>query len=86
MLLSRKYEPERATLKEKANDLHIKLHDMAHHKKGYDRFVSIIRKLLDVEVLTFSILRELIDRMEVYEAEGTGKKTPRYAGLGWVKS
>jgi hypothetical protein len=29
---------------------------------------------LELEVLTFAILRELIDRTEVYEAEGTGKK------------
>ncbi len=80
MQLSHKYELERATLKEKINELQIKLHDMDHHKKGYDRFVSIIRKLLDMEVLTFPILRELIDRIEVYEAEGTGKnRTQRVA-------
>ena len=53
---------------------------MDHHKQGYERFVSIIRKLLDMEVLTFPILRELIDRIEVYEAEGTGKsRTQRIA-------
>ena len=33
-----------------------------------------------MEVLTFPILRELIDRIEVYEAEGTGKnRTQRIA-------
>ena len=37
MQLSHKYELERAALKEKINDLQIKLHDMDHHKKGYDR-------------------------------------------------
>ena len=62
------------------NEIQIKLHDMDHHKQGYERFVSIIRKLLDMEVLTFPILRELIDRIEVYEAEGTGKnRTQRIA-------
>ena len=80
MQLSHKYELERAALKEKINDIQIKLHDMDHHKQGYERFVSIIRKLLDMEVLTFPILRELIDRIEVYEAEGTGKsRTQRIA-------
>ena len=80
MQLSHKYELERAALKERINEIQIKLHDMDHHKKGYDRFVSIIRKLLDMEVLTFPILRELIDRIEVYEAEGTGKsRTQRIA-------
>ena len=80
MQLSHKYELERAALKEKINEIQIKLHDMDHHKQGYERFVSIIRKLLDMEVLTFPILRELIERIEVYEAEGTGKsRTQRIA-------
>lgn len=80
MQLSHKYELERVALKERINEIQIKLHDMDHHKQGYERFVSIIRKLLDMEVLTFPILRELIDRIEVYEAEGTGKnRTQRVA-------
>ena len=80
MQLSYKYEMERVALKERINEIQIKLHDMDHHKQGYERFVSIIRKLLDMEVLTFPILRELIDRIEVYEAEGTGKsRTQRIA-------
>ena len=80
MQLSHKYEMERVALKERINEIQIKLHDMDHHKQGYEQFVSIIRKLLDMEVLTFPILRELIDRIEVYEAEGTGKsRTQRIA-------
>ena len=80
MQLSHKYEMERVALKERINEIQIKLHDMDHHKQGYERFVSIIRKLLDMEVLTFPILRELIDRIEVYEAEGSGKsRTQRIA-------
>lgn len=80
MQLSHKYELERVALKERINEIQIKLNDMDHHKQGYERFVSIIRKLLDMEVLTFPILRELIDRIEVYEAEGTGKsRTQRIA-------
>ena len=80
MQLSHKYEMERVALKERINEIQIKLHDMDHHKQGYERFVSIIRKLLDMEVLTFPILRELIDRIEVYEAEGIGKsRTQRIA-------
>ena len=91
MQLSHKYEMERVALKERINEIQIKLHDMDHHKQGYERFVSIIRKLLDMEVLTFPILRELIDRIEVYEAEGTGKsRTQRiaiyYRFVGYLES
>ena len=42
--------------------------------------VSIVRKLLEMEIITPAILRELIDRIEVYESQGTGKdKTQRIA-------
>ena len=61
-------------LKQKISDLQIKLHDMDHHRKGRDRFVSIVRKLLEMEIITPAILRELIDRIEVYETQGTGKE------------
>ena len=50
MQLSHKYEMERVALKERINEIQIKLHDMEHQKQGYERFVSIIRKLLDMEV------------------------------------
>ena len=49
MQLSHKYELERAALKERINEIQIKLHDMDHRKQGYERFVSIIRKLLDIK-------------------------------------
>ena len=55
MQLSHKYEMERVALKERINEIQIKLHDMDHHKQGYERFVSIIRRLLDMEVLTFPV-------------------------------
>ena len=73
MQLSRKYEEERVVLKQKISDLQTKLQDMDHHKKGRERFVAIIRKLLEMQTLTPSVIRELIDRIEVYEVEGTGK-------------
>lgn len=73
MQLSHKYEVERMALKQKISDLQIKLHDMDHHRKGRDRFVSIVRKLLEMKIITPAILRELIDRIEVYETQGTGK-------------
>ena len=71
--LSRKYEEERVTLKQKIGDLQAKLQDIDHHKKGRERFVAIIRKLLEMQTLTPMVIRELIDRIEVYEVEGKGK-------------
>ena len=79
MQFSRKYESEHMTLKQKISDLQIKLHDM-DLRKGRDRFVSIVRKLREMEIITPAILQERIDRIEVYETEGTGKnRTQRIA-------
>ena len=55
--LSHKYELERAALQEKNSDIQIKLHDIDHHKQRYERFVSIIRKLLDIVKNILFLLR-----------------------------
>lgn len=73
MQLSHKYEVERMTLKEKIANLQIQLRDLDSNKKGRERFVSIVRRLLEMKTLTPTILRELIDHIDVYETEGTGK-------------
>ena len=73
MQLSHKYEVERMTLKEKIANLQIQLRDLDSNKKGRERFVSIVRKLLEMDILTPTILRELIDHIDVYETEGTGR-------------
>ena len=74
MQLSQKYEAERVTLKQKINDLQNKLNNMDHHHKDREQFISIIRKLLKMQTLTPTILRELIDHIDVYETEGSGKE------------
>ena len=38
-----------------------------------DRFIAAIRKFIEMERLTAPLLRELIDKIVVYETEGTGK-------------
>ena len=43
-----------------------------------DMFISAIRKFLDMETITAPLIHELIDHIDVYEAEGKGKnKTQR---------
>ena len=40
---------------------------------GRDNFVGAIRKFMEMQTLTPVLLRELIDRIDVYETEGVGK-------------
>lgn len=90
MQLSHKYEVERLELKAKISDLRQRLNDLGAMRKKKDNFLSAIRKFMEMETLTAPLLRELIDRIEVYETEGTGKnRTQRivihYRFVGYIE-
>ena len=43
-----------------------------------DMFIGAVRKFLDMDTITAPLIHELIDHIDVYEAEGKGKnKTQR---------
>ena len=80
MQLSHEYEVERMELKEKIGALRDKLTalDGQQHKK--DAFLAAVRKFMEMGTLTAPLLRELIDHIDVYQTEGTGKdRTQRLA-------
>lgn len=90
MQLSHKYEVERMELKEKISDLRQKLNDLDAMRQNKDNFLSAVRKFMEMETLTAPLLRELIDRIEVYEVEGSGKnRTQRivihYRFVGYIE-
>ena len=44
-----------------------------------DQFVHAIRKFMEMQTLSAPLLRELIDHIDVYKTEGTGKnRTPAH--------
>ncbi len=73
MQLSHKYEVERMELKAKIAAMRKKLSDLGTQEQGREAFIAAIRKFLQMETLTAPLLRELIDHIDVYETEGTGK-------------
>jgi len=80
MQLSHKYEVERLELKQKAAELRDKLASMTSRQRDRDAFIAAIRKFMEMDKLTAPLLRELIDHIDVYETEGTGKnRTQRIA-------
>lgn len=90
MQLSHKYEVERMGLKTKISDLRQKLNDLDAMQQNKDNFLSAVRKFMEMETLTAPLLRELIDRIEVHETEGTGKnRTQRivihYRFVGYIE-
>ena len=90
MALSHKYEVERLELKAAITAARQKLAGLDDQQRGKEMFVRAIRKFMQMETLTAPLLQELIDHIDVYETEGSGKnKTQRiviyYRFVGYIE-
>ena len=88
--LSHKYEVERLELKEKISKLHARLAAMEEQSQNSNAFLAAIRKFMEMKTLTAPLLQELIDHIDVYEAQGSGKsRTQRiviyYRFVGYIE-
>lgn len=73
MELSHKYEVERMELKSKISALHREISELDGIRENKEHFIRAIRKFMQMDTLTAPLLRELIERIDVYEVKGTGK-------------
>ena len=73
MRLSQKYENEQEELKRQTLELKEKLDSIDRMQTAKDDFLRAIRKFMEMRTLTSVILRELIEKIEVFPVEGTGK-------------
>ena len=90
MQLSHKYETERMELKGKISMLRQKLAESGQYEKDRSNFIEAVRLFMQMNKLTAPLLRELIDHIDIYETEGTGKsRTQRiliyYRFVGYVE-
>ncbi|HCU32364.1 MAG TPA: recombinase [Ruminococcaceae bacterium] len=77
-ILSSEYADEREQLKKKILKLRKKLAEMGEKESEREEFIRAIRKFMEMRTLTRQVLNELIDHIDVYEVQGTGKnKTQR---------
>lgn len=88
--LSHKYEKERMDLKAKIADTRYKIEELKNNNSEYGKFISAIRRFMQMDNLTSPLLRELIDHIDIFETEGTGKsRTQRiviyYRFIGYIK-
>ena len=89
MQLSHRYEVERLELKAKIADCRERLNRLESAKRGRDMFLRTVRRFMEMQTLTAPLLQELIDHIDVYETEGTGKnRTQRvkifYRFIGYI--
>lgn len=73
MQLSNKYEAEQEELKRQMYELQEKLDKIDQMQTAKDDFLRAIRKFMEMQTLTPILLRELIEKIEVFPVEGKGK-------------
>jgi len=88
--LSHKYEKERMDLKAKIADTRHQIEELKNTNSEYGKFISAIRRFMQMDNLTSPLLRELIDYIDIFETEGTGKsRTQRiviyYRFIGYIE-
>lgn len=88
--LSHKYEKERMDLKAKIADTRYKIEELKNTNSEYEKFISAIRRFMHMDNLTSPLLRELIDHIDIFETEGTGKSRKQriviyYRFIGYIE-
>jgi len=77
-------------LKSKITALRKKLSESGKQQQQRESFILAVRRFMQMDYLTAPLLRELIDHIDVFETEGTGKnRTQRiviyYRFVGYVE-
>ena len=90
MQLSHKYEVERMELKAKIAELQKRISNIGTMQQNKENFINAIRRFMEMKKLTAPLLRELIDKITVYETEGVGKNRSQrimihYKFIGYIE-
>lgn len=71
--VTHEYDEEQLALKTKIPQLRERIAESERRSANKDKFIAAIRRFMQMDKLTAPLLRELIDRIEVYETQGVGK-------------
>ena len=90
MQLSHKYEVERMELKAKIAELRKRISNIGTMQQNKENFINAIRRFMEMQKLTAPLIRELIDKITVYETEGVGKNRSQrvmihYKFIGYIE-
>jgi len=78
MMLTKRFDDEQVALKKKISALQAEIDADKRHKQGAASFLLTVKRYTDIEQLTPVIVNELIEKIAVHQAQGTGKnKTQR---------
>ena len=79
--LSHKYEKERMDLKAKIADTRYKIEELENNNSEYGKFISAIRRFMQMDNLTSPLLRELIDHIDIFLKQRAQAKVERNESL-----
>ena len=71
--MTTKYSAEKEALRSKIHDIQEEQRSLVISEDSQERFILSVRKFMKIDKLTPTLMDELIDRIEVHEAEGKGK-------------
>ena len=73
MMITKRYDDEQLSLKKKISALQAEIDAEKKGKHSAATFLQTVKKYTDIQELTPEILNELVEKIVVYQAEGTGK-------------
>ena len=81
--LSDDYEKEQKELKNHIKELEKNIADKQESQVNADRFIQLVRSHTDIQELTPEIIREFVERIEVYQAQKVGKRKVQRIRIIW---
>ena len=73
MMITKRYDDEQISLKKKISALQAEIDAEKRHKSSAANFLRTVRKYTEIKELTPTIVNELIEKIVVHQAQGTGK-------------
>ena len=73
MMLSKRYDDEQLGLKKKISALQAEIEAEERHKQSAASFLRTVKRYTEIAELTPEILNELVEKIVVHQAQGTGK-------------
>lgn len=73
MMITKRYDDEQIALKKKISTLQAEINAEKRHKSSAANFLRTVKKYTEIDELTPTIVNELIEKIVVHQAQGTGK-------------
>lgn len=67
--MSENYEAEQRTLESRVAELRVQIASQQESSVNVDRFLALVRKYTDIRELTPEIIREFVERIEIFKLE-----------------